>query len=184
MNDTTAIGDWKAGLGEWTSDCVVNGSAKCPWFKKKTKIDTKVKPMVIAKVKKPPTLLTAAILSTPLAAKKVTTTKNITSKISNNCVDDKLKKCQLCVVSWPEIAVDTETKKNWVDDTSQTTQAASQIKVPINAVFSLTDPLSQEKIPPLTPLKAAPYSAKINAEGKKNKIAVIMYQTILAYPIW
>ena len=55
--------------------------------------------MVIAKVKKPPTLLTAAILSTPLAAKKVTTTKNITSKIPNNCVDDKLKKCQLCVVS-------------------------------------------------------------------------------------
>ncbi len=41
-----------------------------------------------------------------------------------------------------------------MDDTNHTTQAASQIKVPINAVFSLTEPLSQEKIPPLTPLKA------------------------------
>ena len=135
MKDTMAIGDWKAGLGEWTSDCSVKGSANFPWFKKNTKIDTKVKPIVMAKVKKPPTLLTAAILSTPLAAKNVTTTKNTTSKIPKSCVDVKFKKCQLWVVSWPEMAVDTDTKKNCVDDTSQTTQAANQIKVPIKAVF-------------------------------------------------
>ena len=64
-------------------------------FKKNTKIDTKVKPIVMAKVKKPPTLLTAAILSTPLAAKNVTTTKNTTSKIPKSCVDVKFNKCQL-----------------------------------------------------------------------------------------
>ena len=76
------------------------------------------------------------------------------------------------------MAVDTDTKKNCVDDTSQTTQAANQIKVPIKAVFSLTEPLSQEKIPPLTPLKAAPYSAKIKADGKKNKIEDYRLQAV------
>lgn len=49
----------------------------------------------MAKVKKPPTLLTAVILSTPLAAKNVTTTKNTTYKIPKSCVDVKFKKCQL-----------------------------------------------------------------------------------------
>ena len=33
-------------------------------------------------------------------------------------------------------------------------------------------------------LKAAPYSAKISADGKKNKTAVTIYQMILEYPIW
>ena len=47
--------------------------------------------------------------------------------------------------------------------------------IPINATFSLVDPSSHEKIPPLIPLKAAPYSAKISADGKKNKIAVTIY---------
>ena len=34
MKDTTAIGDWKAGLGEWTSDWAVKGSANFPFQKK------------------------------------------------------------------------------------------------------------------------------------------------------
>ena len=70
-----------------------------------------------------------------------------------------------------------------MDETSHTTQAESQMNVPINATFSLVDPSSQEKIPPFIPLNAAPYSAKINADGKKNKMAVTIYQIILAYPI-
>ena len=76
--------------------------------------------------------------------------------------------------------VDTDTKKNWVDETSQMTQAASQIKVPIKAGFSPIEPLSQEKMPPLAALNEAPYSANIKAEGKKNKIAVTIYQMMLA----
>jgi hypothetical protein len=97
--------------------------------------ETTVKPMAIAKVKIPPILLIAFILSIPLAAQKVTIAKKITSK--------------------PLII---------------------GLKIiPINATFSLVDPSSHEKIPPLIPLKAAPYSAKISADGKKNKIAVTIY---------
>ena len=40
--------------------------------------------MAIAKVKIPPILLIAFILSIPFAAQKVTTAKKITSKIPNN----------------------------------------------------------------------------------------------------
>lgn len=76
--------------------------------------------------------------------------------------------------------VDTETKKNWVDDTSQMTQAASQIKVPIKAGFSPIEPRSHEKMPPRAALNEAPYSANINAEGKKNSTAVTIYQMMLA----
>ena len=54
------------------------------------------------------------------------------------------------------------------------------MKVPIKAVFSLTEPRNQEKIPPLAALNEAPYSANISADGKKNSTAVTMYQIILA----
>lgn len=139
-----------------------------------------MKPIAIAKVKIPPILLMAFILSIPLAAQKVTIARKTTSKIPKSWVEVNGPKYQLCVVSCPNIAVDTETKKNWVDETNQTTQADSQIKVPMNATFSLVEPSNQENIPPLIPLKAAPYSAKINADGKKNKIADTIYQMILA----
>ena len=66
------------------------------------------------------------------------------SMIPKVWVDDSPPRCQLVVVSWPKIKVDTDTKKNWVEDTSQMTQAASQIKVPTKAVWSLTLPFSQE----------------------------------------
>lgn len=45
----------------------------------------------MAKVKKPPTLLTAAILSTPLAAKNVTTTKNTLLKFLKVVLMSNLK---------------------------------------------------------------------------------------------
>ena len=74
--------------------------------------ETTVKPMAIAKVKIPPILLIAFILSIPLAAQKVTIAKKITSKIPNNWVEDNPHKCQLWVVSCPKTAVETDTKKN------------------------------------------------------------------------
>ena len=49
--------------------------------------------MAIAKVKIPPILLIAFILSIPLAAQKVTIAKKITFKTPNNWVEDNSDKC-------------------------------------------------------------------------------------------
>lgn len=90
------------------------------------------------------------------------------------------KRCQVWVLSLPNNIVEIDTRKYWVDETSQTTQADSQIKVPIKAGFSPTEPRIQEKIPPRAALNEAPYSANIIADGRKNKMAVTIYQIILA----
>ena len=55
--------------------------------------------MAIPKVKTPPILLIAFILSIPFAAQNVTIAKKITSKTPNNWVEVNGPKCQLWVVS-------------------------------------------------------------------------------------
>ena len=73
--------------------------------------ETTVKPMAIAKVKIPPILLIAFILSIPLAAQKVTIAKKITSKTPNNWVEDNSDKCYF-FISW--------SFKPWEDTTFDT----------------------------------------------------------------
>ena len=42
------------------------------------------------------------------------------------------------------------------------------MNVPINAIFSLVDPSSQEKIPPLIPLKAGGYSEDTKRQRRQD----------------
>ena len=97
-----------------------------------------------ARLKAPPTVETLAIASIPRDEKNVTIKTPmipITPKVST---EDNPNKCHDEVVSFPKITDDNGIQKLEAVWTSQTIQAANQMKVPTKAHFSPIDPSSHE----------------------------------------
>lgn len=69
---------------------------------------------------------------------------NKIAKAPINSVPCRPKKSQLCVVSLPKISAEIEIYSLEALETNQSTQLASQTKVPIKAHFSPIEPANQE----------------------------------------
>ena len=110
----------------------------------------------------------------------VHTTIHKIAKIPTNWVEVSPKNAQVVVLSDPKIKEDIGIQILEEVETIQINQLANQMKVPIKAKRSLTENSNQEKIPPSAFGIAEPYSAIINAAGRKKKIAAIIYQKMEA----